>query len=509
MFPYIGIVKGNHGWVQILNQEGLLFKIFKPGDNPVVLIVDELTKKSEILDYLSEGGCILTDTETLGSLLGESVRSVIINSIIPDGSDLFRNVGIVDVYNKGYVINKKGFGTINNKFPALYDFSYKNGFGISLPFNISSVIFDTTRRMKYFYNEYGKFPADCVSSVSKGEVRKLAVNAIRYLFSKKGTNYFHKWYYPDGKRNAFLFRVDTDKSNFDEIYNTYKIVDEHDFCCTFFIDVKSLGGSQDALKELKNQEIAVHCFEHKVFKDPLRNRKNFSRAKRLLQKVSIETYGLAVPYGVWNNSIGFVTEDLKFKYSSESSFSYDDLPSYPYINARLSHVLQIPVHPISPGTLLHAKNSIDVIKKYFEKIIEEKYSNDEPLFLYGHSEVISRYPSILEYIINVVKEKSEIWMGTYRDFYDWWMERENTNPKILIDGITLKMNGIDKNSRLTFRIITPEGRNAIIPLKKEVDLEELKFTEMAKSKPFDKNKLKIKQGNFKLKLKEIENWIKR
>ncbi|GAH34923.1 unnamed protein product, partial [marine sediment metagenome] len=58
-------------------------------------------------------------------------------------------------------------------------------------------------------------------------------------------------------------------------------------------------------------------------------------------------------------------------------------------------------------------------------------------------------------------------------------------------------------------IITPEGRNAIIPLKKEVDLEELKFTEMAKSRPFDKNKLKIKQGNFKLKLKEIENWIKR
>ncbi|MCK4575574.1 hypothetical protein KAU34_04125, partial [candidate division WOR-3 bacterium] len=322
-------------------------------------------------------------------------------------------------------------------------------------------------------------------------------------------NYFHKWYYPDGKRNAFLFRVDTDKSNFDEIYNTYKIADEHDFYCTFFIDVKSCCDSLQRLKELKNQEISVHCFEHKVFKDPLKNRINLSKSKDLLKEAGIVTTGIAVPYGKWNDSIGFVIEELGFQYSSEFSFSYDDLPSHPFINSRFSHVLQIPVHPISPGTLFYSKNSIDVVKKYFKGIIEEKYSTDEPLFLYGHSGVISRYPSIIENIIREIKSKKDIWKGTYSKFYDWWMERENTNPEILIDGITLKMKGIDKNTRLTLRIITPKGKYAIIPLKKEVNLEELKFTEMANSIPFDKNKLKIKQGNFKLKLKEIENWIRR
>lgn len=509
MNPYIGIVKGKPGWVQLLKQEGLFYKVYTPGDNPAVLIVDELSEKSEILEYFSEGGFILTDTATLGTLLNERTERVRIDYIIPDTSPFFRNVGIVDIYNRGYILDRKGFGGINNRFPALFEFSYKKGWGIALPFDVSSVILDSSRRTKFFYTKKRRFPVEYVSSVSRGEVRKLVVNALRYLFRKRGLYYIHKWYYPEGKKNGFFFRIDTDKSDFKEILDTYRIAEKNGLSLTFFIDVKSLNDDVNKLKELEKQEIAVHSFEHRIFKVSLKNRENFSKAKELLCKEGIETKGIAVPYGFWNSPLGFTIEELGFLYSSEFSYSYDDLPSFPYIETRFSNVLQIPVHPISPGTLLYVKNNVDDIKSYFERIIQEKYASDEPLSLYGHSGVFSNHPSILEHIINAVKSKKGIWFGTYGDFYEWWRERENSNPEILFDGSILKMKGIEENFRLTLQIITPEGKRTIVPLKKEVNLKELNFTEMSKTRAFDKNKLQVKQRALKLKLKEMENWIRR
>ena len=508
MTPHLEIVKGNPGWIQLLKQEGLFYKKYKPGDNPNILIVDEFTdEKSEILEYLREGGSILTSTEILGELLDEKTKRVNIKYIIPDTSPFFSNVDILDIYNKGYVLNKNGYGRVNNRFPAIFELSYKKGTVIALPFDVSPV--DTSKRMKFFYAEKGKFPTEVVSSVSRGEVRKLVINSIRYLFQKRGLYYVHKWYYPEGKKNAFSFRIDTDNSCYKEIHDTYRIAQKNGLGFTFFIDVKSIGDSIGRLKELRNQEIAVHCFEHRIYKDILENRKHFSRAKRLLLNAGTEISGIAAPYGIWNSSLGFLFEELGFLYSTEFSFSYDALPSHPLLEKRFSNVLQIPVHPISPGTLFYAKNSITDIINYFEYVIEEKYRKEEPLFLYGHSGIISRNPIILESIIHTVKNKKDVWMGTYKDFYNWWELRDNTTPEITIKNRILKLEGIDKNNSLFLHIISPEGKEGVVRMVEKIDLSRLKLKEKDKTRPFDRKKMRVKKGELKLMLKEMEHWIRR
>ena len=500
---YIGIVKKDPGWTQLLKQEGLPFKKFSPGDTPTVLIVNDISMMAENLEYLREGGSIITDIQTYGKMFNCRTKAKATKFIIPDESTIFDGVGIIDTYCKRYILYDKDCSTNTS---GIYEFTFGKGNGIALPFNISSLIRNTTRMMKFFYTSNGKMPSEVVSTVTKGEVRKLVINAIRYIFKKKQMYYIHKWYYPQDKNTAFTYRVDTDKSNIENILKTQKIADSNSFYLTFFIDIKGLKGEIKGLNELKEHEIAVHCYEHRVFKDPIKNKENFLKAKENLLKVGITPYGIAVPYGIWDESLGFVIEDLGFLYSSEFSLAYDDLPQYPPLENRLSKVLQLPVHPISPGTLLYAKNNNGQIKAYFQQKIDEKFQNHEPIFLYGHSEVISRYPEMLNYIIHTVKEKKNIYYGTYIDFYRWWVRRLKSEINV-----TLKENElIFKNSADVYlHIISPEDKETFTPMNKKVSLSKLEWKEIQRKKGFDKRELVAKGGRFKLKIKEIENWLKR
>lgn len=505
----IGIIKGNPGWITILKQEGLSYRKFEAGDNPPLLIIDKIIKPSEILEYIIQGGYVITDTKSMGKLLDEHARREKINYIVPDESPFFRNCDIVDINSGGYIFDKEGFGKINNRLPAIFEFPFKKGYCIALPFDVSSVITDYSSRMKYFYSSRGKFPTESVSSVSKGEVRKLVVNAIRYLFKKQGLHYIHKWYYPGRNRSAFLFRVDTDKSKMAEISRVNEIAENYGFTFTFFIDVESLGSEVKELKNFKNQEIGVHCYEHKVFGDMDKNRENFLKAKKLLLDAGFEVNGISVPYGMWNKKLGTVIEKLGFNYSSEFSFSYDDLPSYPSGGKGFMDTLQISIHPVSAGSHLYVKNSIDNIKQYFDELIEEKYKRCEPLFLYAHSQVISEHPSIFNNMLEKFKEKDNVWSGTYLDFYRWWKERESIESKVCIDKGKLKIEYNGNNHRLFFRVISPDGREAFASGSKKMDIDKLHFTDMKRVEPFNKDRLRVKGGNVKLKFKRIENWIKR
>jgi hypothetical protein len=509
MNQFVGIVRGKPGWIKILQQEGVRYKLFERGDNPVVLIVDEIVDKKAIREYVNEGGCLLTETELLSELFGFQVKSTKVNSIIPDGSEIFRDTGIIDVYQRGCILKSEGFGTINSKYPAVFDFSFKKGWGIALPFDVSLAILDYSSRMKYFFNEFGNFPTENVASVSKGGVRRLVVNCLRFLFKKRGAYYFHKWYFPQRKRNCFLFRIDTDTSDLEEILTTYRTVAEKNVSLSFYVFVKEIQESLSRLAELRNQEVGVHCFEHKIYKDPLKNKENFLRAKDYLEKHGFSVKGIVTPYGVWNEPIGFAIEEIGFHYSSEFSYSYDDIPSFPYLTTRFSSVLQIPVHPISPGALLYVKNSVEDIKKYYTKVMEKKYRMNEPLFFYGHSSVISKHPDILENIIRVYKEKKDVWTGTFFEFSKFWRKRGSLTLEIERTDTKVTVRSEDRNGDLSVRVINPKEEFAIVPVNETFNLSDLKFEKFSPVEPFDRGMLKTKQGRLKLRFKEIENWIQR
>ncbi len=509
MNQYVAIVKGKPGWVTILEQEGLSYKTFRKGDAPAVLIVDEYAGQKDILEYLDEGGSILTDTRTLARIDERRFRRIGVKYIVPDASDFLKHTDIIDVSAKGMYVSESGFGKINEKLPAVICLPKGRGTIIGIPFDASAAMLDARSTMKFFYHANGKFPAEHVSTVSKGEVRKLVTNAIRYLFKRQRLYYVHKWYYPEGKRSAFTFRIDTDTPVIKEIMDCYRIAEKHKLRFTFFIFTWPIEEHLKKLRAMTNQEIAVHCYEHKAFRNPEKLFTNFDTARNQLRNAGFDIAGLAVPYGSWSKLIGEVTEELGFLYASDFSFSYDDLPSYPFLQDGFSRVLQIPVHPISPASLLYVKNDYKSIKTYYAQLIQRKICSDDPIFLYGHSSVIAHASHILEDIITMIREAGSIWTGSYREFYDWWKERERMNISHSVDGSAIRFAHVKGTEHQYAHIINPQGDEAIVDLKPSIKLQEVTFEEERPPQIFDRKRLGTKQGKLKLKLKEIENWIKR
>jgi hypothetical protein len=253
----------------------------------------------------------------------------------------------------------------------------------------------------------------------------------------------------------------------------------------------------------------VHCYEHKPFRNPEKLFNNFNTARNQLRNAGFDISGLAVPYGSWSKLIGEVTEELGFSYASDFSFSYDDLPSYPFLDEGFSKVLQISVHPITPASLLYVKNDSRSIKTYYKNLIQRKLSNDDPLFFYGHSSVIAHAPEILEQLISLVSEHKDIWTGTYKQFHDWWKQRETVDVSHSIEGSTLRFKDTKSRIKHFVRIINPQDDEAIVEMKRSINLKKVPFKEQKPPDLFDKRRLGTKHGQLKLKLKEIENWIKR
>jgi hypothetical protein len=509
MNQYVGIVKGKPGWITILEQEGVFYKPFEKGDEPAALIVDEYNGQPDITEYLNEGGFILTDAKTLALIDGRKAKTTTINYIVPDSSDFLKHADIIDVYAKGYCIGEYGFGKINNRIPAVVCLPKGKGTIIGFPFDVNSAMLDPRSIMKFFYHAHGKFPAEHVSTVSKGEVRKLVVNTLRYAFKRQGINYVHKWYYPDGKQNAFTFRIDTDTAVMKEIADCFRIAEVNNLNFTFFIFTWPIENSISRLKEFKDQEIAVHCYEHKVFRNPEKDFSNFITAKKQLENAGFDVSGLAIPYGSWNRLLAEITQKAGFAYASDFGYSYDDLPSHPFLDKGFSTVLQIPVHPISPGSLLYVKNDTASIKAYYGDLIKRKLRNNDPLFFYGHSSVISHAPEIIEHILSVIQQKADIWTGTYRQFCDWWMQRVAIDISHSTEKSILRCKNVKTKKKQFIRIINPRGDEAIVGMKQSIDLKKIEFKEEKPPALFDRRRLGTKHAQLKLKLKEIENWIRR
>ena len=81
---------------------------------------------------------------------------------------------------------------------------------------------------------------------------------------------------------------------------------------------------------MKNQEIALHCYHHKVSKNYYYNESNIKEGIEIFNKAEIPLFGYAAPYGEWNFNIAKAIEQANFIYSSEFTLDYDNLPFYPY-----------------------------------------------------------------------------------------------------------------------------------------------------------------------------------
>jgi len=420
MKPFgVNIVATGPGWMKILSQEGI--PIYRESD---VWIVQKKTEG--VLDFVENGGMVLCSRFT-----AHGSRFTVHDSR-PEGG-------------LGYTEEKIGEGNL-----------------ITLSFDPDALFLDRRRKRRCFYSKYGRFPDEAVSSIPHARVRRIVLECIRRLFSKKRIPYIHNWYYPEG-RTLFAIRIDTEYSSPERVIALERALSLMGIRATFFLNIRTL--KKDLLRVLSfNHAYGIHCYNHRVYPDREKNYKNIKKAKEIFEQSGKKVKGFASPYGIWNEGLGSALRDLGFSYSSEFSLAYDDLPFFP----AEGEPLQIPVHPICLERLFMSRHTKDEAKSYFLSLINNNLLSGEPIIIYSHPDAILKNLDILGDIIDYVKEQ-DIWITDMDEIDSWWREREGGRGDGGTGGQGAGVQGIREE------IILPDGRWALHKPDGEIDIKKLSF----------------------------------
>ena len=483
MYLNVGIIGSNcHGWYSLLDQEGIPYTIVadKPSANElsVLIIPDSIEEKkiADVTSYLREGGAAICSGFIFSKLSSSNVKESFIRYIIEEEDSHFRGAGLIDVGSVGYIpVCANHLRTNDGRF-AVFVGESNGGKIVVLPVDAGAIMLDHQAIVKSFYSNTRRLPFEKVSLVSKNGLLRLVSQSLRILHHERGLPYIHKWYFPNSYRSVFAWRIDTDYSDESEIENLYKIIEAYRIPATWFIDVKSQKDFLAMFKQMEKQEIGLHCYEHATYPDFDRNKDNIRTALELLRHHGIEVKGYAAPFGYWNDKLGKVIDTFGFDYSSEFSYDYDNVPSYPLVGGIKSPTLQVPIHPVSIGSLRRIRFDESAMIQYYQHLIENKLYVHEPVILYHHPKNISDdvLKAVFEYINN-----QHLKIISVLDYSRWWKRRNDHNLQMTIEDQILHVTISNPAADVWLNIVMPNGRNTIAPIKPAIDFQNLVWTDTA------------------------------
>lgn len=464
----IGLFGYDPSWQMLLDQIGVSWAVI---DNVALLgrhsliIVNKPVEKNDqhLLNYyLKGGGALLYTTSERHKVTGSATSKKYLTSLQPQIRNEYSFYDIFDIYNQTFLFENESLVQVR---------PVEHGIQSCLGIDVVALLKNDTFRRKDFYSGQGTFPHERVSTVSKNALLRFLFTHIEFLHHQRNIPFVHKWYFPKNNRTLFTFRVDSDKGNQDQVEALYQMCARHKVPTSWFLDVKSHERWLDYFINFYPQEIGVHCYDHIVHKSSLLNKENFEKALSLLRQNNIPTIGITVPTGQWNNNIGSVIQELNFKYSSEFSYDYDNIPSFPYLGNGFSSVVQLPVHPICIGTMLREHYTTEDMVKYFKDIVDRKFLLREPICLYhhpthGHNEV---FDEVFQYI-----DAQNILKISYNEYADWWKRRDRFKFSVTYDGVKLTSQ-LHQADDVWMRISMPNKSEALVPPSEEIILSKVQF----------------------------------
>ncbi len=472
----VGIVGNATRWEALLLQEGVPHGPVT--DAPVPDQFSALVSSDDVHDhdltmmrnYLSAGGAVLCSGKVYAEIRQTTYDQEFIRYIFSDTSSTFGNVGLVDLQTKGRITwNANQFRSDRNFF-TVHKGMFGNGHIIALPFDAAHLVHDARVSTKSFFSPENRLPFERVSTVSKGGIRRLVVRAPELLHHHRGIPYAHLWYYPSDSRSVFAFRVDTDQGRPGELDELYKTISTHDIPAAWFVDVKSQQLFLSMFSSMEHQEIGAHCFEHRVFQDTDRNEANIKQALGVLKGADIKPEGFVAPFGAWNHGLGEAIKRCGFAYSSEFAYDHDNLPSYPLLGNEFSPVLQVPIHPISIGSLKRQGYSDEQMIRYFDFVAGMKLSNREPLIFYHHPK--DGHDEVLKHLFALAKQP-RVALTYFGEYANWWKRRSQVKPQIEFSGSTIRVTANKGPESVWLRITKPDGTEAFTPLQNELHTDKL------------------------------------
>jgi hypothetical protein len=504
----VGVTGDRGGWKQILRQEGIPFDEISDKDDPgsYSCIVAGNGTSTDLLnrlsDYVKGGGALVCSGEMFSRMTGTSGTPQFIRYLLPEAHSPFASAGLIDIDSDCVMIPGANHFLTETAAPAVYRGEFGNGSVIVLPFDPGELILDETSEKKSFYAPRNRLPFERVSRVGKAGIRKLVALSIEHLHHGRGIPFLHLWYYPAAAPTIAAFRVDTDDANRSEIEELQNAVSGREMPVSWFVHVKAQEQCLDLFRRSARDEVGVHCYEHQVWREPEPAENDLRRAWSLLQEAGYAPKGYAAPYGTWSGAIASAVKSSPVEYSSEFSYATDDLPSTPASSGKI----QIPVHPVSIGTLRRQAMTEEEMIRYFTDVVERKVSCREPLFFYhhpknGHHHVLTTLFAMISVL--------DVPLMTMGDFQSWWMRRSNASLSAESAGNELRMRLSGGSPDLRCRVTRQDGMEAFVPAEGALNLDALSWSPPPSAVPLPADIARIRKTNPMILWNAVEDRLAR
>ena len=468
----VGIIAAQPEWELLLRQIGVGFHSLNGADDPraaeiPVWIAGAGTAPDtheSLRRFLEQGGALLLEAETARRLLGIPIRTISVGYFYGINDPSFGNLPVSDLNRRcrigassAHLQSQAGQGLIERR-------EVGKGLAIILPSGLIGALQDRRVRRKNFPSPFGeRLPSERVAAVSAEGIRRVVSRALALLFHARGLPFLQLWPFPDGAQGLFGFRIDTDFGNEAEVRALQQLCERFEMPATWFLETRSPGDWFRLYGEMPGQEIAYHCYRHRVLSDAAAGREDFRQGLARLAGIGVCPQGYAAPYGEWHPELNRVLEENGFVYSSEFSLGCDNLPFYPLLGEQFSKVLQVPVHPISVGRLHWARHSEAGMAAYYLRVMEEKQQANEPVFFYHHPG--QQRLAVFEKVFQEVRRRN-LAVHSLGDYARWWQRRSGfawegwAGPN---GRVTLKAALPDRSIRLQAH--WPDGTVRLYPLQ--------------------------------------------
>ncbi len=509
----VGIFGNRTNGVELLlRQIGVPFEFASGQVSPEsysVIIAEDVSEPSSVAvlrKYLQEGGGVLCSGRTYSMLTGKQGTKKFIRWLRENPQDsIFNGIGFVDLCMECHVPDGATILYTNEGVPSALSGKNGNGYVLALPFDLSAVLSDERTMAKSFYANRSRLPFETVSLIARSGIRNIITRALEILHHQRGLPFLHSWYYPKSNANLFSFRIDTDYANLDDLESLYGLLQKHQIQATWFVDVKSQEHILSFFKKIQTegQEIGVHCYEHTTFDDYEKNFENIDKAKQRLTEAGIQPAGFAAPFGKWNRNLSRAVSKLGFEYSSEFSYDYDNFPGYPVVEETFEPALQIPIHPISIGSLRRQGFSQSEMIAYFDNAVRDKIDRCEPLFFYHHPK--NHHHEVLEHLFQVVHQH-QLQNMTMAEFARWWKIRAAVRFSAVLKEGNIYIKDRMPADNIALRISRDSNTESIVSPQSVINLD----TVVWKKKPsatLPPDIRRIRKFNPWIPVNRIENYV--
>lgn len=492
----------SNAWKVILDQIGVPFSVIdllkELNINDYSLLILNNTYNSEELQcinrFINSGGIVIDNSRNLGSISGIKYKQKRVSSLFPGDDIPFPFYDILDI-NSSILVSKNAQYLSN----TLHISNKKNGVICSLGLPIEKCFNNNDHYRKEFPSESKHLPNEEVAAVSKSSIIRLLFELFKYTHYLAKKPFVHKWFFPSSYENVLLFRIDSDEGSIEDVEEWHSISQEANLNFSWFLHTNAHKSWLKKFAEFKGDEIAVHGADHFFSIDKEKQRINILSAIKDINSIDISPQGYAAPFGLWDEDLNSICEELDFQYSSDFSCFYDGLPIYPITSKGISPILQIPIHPICTGTLSNAKMKSNDIENYFKKIVELKKSQLSPLSLYDHP--ASKHKKLIGKLLQEIKSDTIVNM-TFMEYSNWWKERKSIDD-VIIDiedtNILISTKHINPNNK--FAAWINNSQYIFVDNNKKTDLSLTELNTVSRKINYTKSDLKRSRGFSLRKLK--------